>query len=475
MRVVVAEAQKAMRQVIVSHLEQKDFPVAKASDLESLELQLNTEADLLILDASLLVDDLKSFLMGLRKKYPIMPVLLTSYREDFENEIDLSSFAPLEILVKPFPEDTLDKAVERALFPASARQAALQDKSKIYLDLESLPSVKRHPLMKKAVGLIRNVAQSDITVLISGESGVGKEVFARALHQLSQRKQDRFVGLNCASVPSELLEAELFGAERGAYTGSVNRRVGKFEMAQKGTLLLDEVSEMDVNLQAKLLRVIQEKELYRVGGEKRISLDVRIVATTNRDLRSWVAKGNFREDLYYRLNVISVQIPPIRERLEDVPILASFIVSRFNHDNPDRKVTLSSQAIEQLTRYSWPGNIRELENVLMRSIFMASDNKVTQIQFDDSFKPISMSPISEDPISVRVAASSQSDMSGDKIETIEEMERQMIFRALELNSGNRVHAANALGISVRTLRNKLRLYQEEGYEESGAKVNPNFN
>lgn len=320
--------------------------------------------------------------------------------------------------------------------------------TKSFLPLDDLPSVKRNSEMRKAVGLVNNVSSSDITVLITGESGVGKEIFSQSLHQNSLRKKNLLVGLNCASVPANLLEAELFGYEKGAFTGATQQRIGKLELAQNGTLLLDELSEMDLALQTKLLRVIQEKEMYRVGGQDKIKLNFRLIATTNRDLKAWVQQGQFREDLYYRVNVISIHIPPLRQRLEDVPVLAQFILQKFNQANPQASPSqLSPQAIEQLCRYPWPGNVRELENILLRSAYLCRGETIHRISFDEH-------------------AYERETESNQILEgTLRDMEKKMIFQALQRNGGNRVHASRDLGISVRTLRNKLRQYREESAQD----------
>lgn len=443
-KVLVAEGQKVMRRAIMTYLEEHHFQVSKAGDERGLEILLGEQADLLLLDTTLVKGTLAEFLVDLRRQKPQLAVILMTYPDQQENLEKLQLSEKVECLIKPFPIESLENSIRRLI---EKETVPTEDNStECYLNLDDLPSVHRHPAMKKAIGLLNGVANSDITVLISGESGVGKEIFAHTLHMRSNRAQHPFVGLNCASVPASLLEAELFGSERGAYTGSVSKRMGKFEMAQKGMLLLDEVSEMDISLQTKLLRVIQEKELYRVGGETRIHLDVRIIATTNRDLRDWVKKGNFREDLYYRLNVIPIHIPALRERPEDIPILAQYIMGRFNRENKGKNITLTPQAVAQLSKYSWPGNIRELENILIRTAFLSSNQKIDKIDFEEEIAaeaPVTAIPTGE-------------------FKTIDEMERQMIRQALETYEGNRVRTATALGISVRTLRNKLRLYREEG-------------
>lgn len=470
-RIVVADSQEVMRRVIVSALEERRCEVLEVPDLSSLQMALAQEPTLLILDAVLGAPRLPELLDRLRVEHPDLAVIVTSYRESLQEAMEVRQHGAVEYLAKPFRVDQLEAAVEKALGDPTIVSPSPGEQDWRHLRLEAFPSVQRNPVMKKAVALLNSVAKTEITVLICGESGVGKEVFAQSLHQRSSRQQHRFVELNCASVPASLLESELFGSERGAFTGSVSTRMGKFELAQRGTILLDEVSEMDVSLQAKLLRVIQEKALYRIGGERKISLDVRIVATTNRDLRQWVKQGHFREDLFYRLNVIALHIPPLRERREDIPVLAQFIVDRFNRENKKHFI-LTMEAIEQLCRYDWPGNVRELENILFLTAFLTPGRKITKIHFDDGNPYAPAEPAVPE---IAAAAGASLDVpivsSGALSGTIEDMERDMIRRALQQFTGNRTHAANALGISVRTLRNKLRLYPDlDPFAGQGAKV-----
>ncbi|QQR81103.1 MAG: sigma-54-dependent Fis family transcriptional regulator [Deltaproteobacteria bacterium] len=381
MRIIIAESQKAIRRLILSCLEKSPHDLLKASDLTGLEILLQQQADLLILDYSLLTDKISIFLEDLSRSHPRLPVILTSFKDQIR-ENSLNYKARLEQLTKPFTEENLMELVDQIIQVEPSLEKKSDEPTRFF-SMELLPSAKSHPLMNKAIGFLRNVADSDITILISGESGVGKEAYAKRLHQLSRRRHHRFVGINCASIPANLLESELFGAERGAYTGSLQRHIGKFELAQKGTLLLDEISEMDIALQSKLLRVLQEREFYRIGGNEKVCLDVRIVATTNRDLRDWIKERKFREDLYYRLNVINVKIPPLRERLDDIPVLATMIIDRMGKENGNRRLTLSNQAIQQLQSYNWPGNIREMENILLRTFYMTQGKEINRIFFDD--------------------------------------------------------------------------------------------
>lgn len=315
-----------------------------------------------------------------------------------------------------------------------------------HIDIHDLPSTSKNFHMKKIIDVISKLGKQELSILISGESGVGKEVFAKYIHDISPRKSQKFVGLNCSSIPDSLLEAELFGAEKGAYTGADNRQIGKFELAQHGTLLLDEISEMNINLQAKLLRVIQEKELYRIGGSEKVDLDVRLISTTNRNIQDWVREGGFREDLYYRLNVISIYIPSLRERPEDILYLANYFIQSFNLEH-NKSLILTSEAKEQLEKYRWPGNVRELKNMIMRSCFMADGNQINRIPFDN-WSQQHMQNLQTIPIQG----------------TIQQMEKYMIYEALKVNSGNRIKTSSQLGISVRTLRNKLKAYKEDQNE-----------
>jgi transcriptional regulator with PAS, ATPase and Fis domain len=295
--------------------------------------------------------------------------------------------------------------------------------------------------MKRLVQMAENIASSRATVLITGESGTGKEVLAKLIHEKSPRAARRLIAVNCAAIPGELLESELFGFEKGAFTGANQAKPGKFELANDGTFLLDEISEMPLLLQAKLLRVIQEGEVERLGARAPLKVNVRLIATTNRDLQAMVAEGKFREDLYYRLNVVPLSVPPLRKRPKDVELLARFFAEVSSHLNGKTPHTLSSDAVLKLKQWNWPGNVRELENVIERSILLATSTELSgeMIQID-GFK--AMQP--------------EWDLSPGV--TISEAERRLIMKTLEHTGQNRTQAARLLGISIRTLRNKLHEY-----------------
>lgn len=304
--------------------------------------------------------------------------------------------------------------------------------------------------MKRVVQMAENIASSRATVLITGESGTGKEVLARVIHEKSSRAARRLVAVNCAAIPSELLESELFGFEKGAFTGAGQSKPGKFELANDGTFLLDEISELPLLLQAKLLRVIQEGEVERLGARAPIKVNVRLIATTNRCLQTMVAQGRFREDLYYRLNVVPLVVPPLRKRPKDVELLARFFAEVSSHLNGKKPHSLSQEAIVKLKQWNWPGNVRELENVIERSVLLASSTELTgEMILINGFQP------------------SQPEWDLTPGVTISEVERRLIMKTLDHTGQNRTQAARLLGISIRTLRNKLHEYGVSGAAASG--------
>jgi two-component system response regulator FlrC len=305
--------------------------------------------------------------------------------------------------------------------------------------------------MKELIQLARTVAQSKATVLIQGESGTGKELMASFVHESSNRASRPFVAINCAAIPENLLESELFGYERGAFTGAVNSKAGKFEFANGGSLLLDEISEMDVRLQAKLLRVIQEGEVDRIGGRKPIQVDVRIIATTNRNLAECVKAGTFREDLYYRLNVVNLTVPPLRDRVGDVRLLAERFMSVYSLKNSKSLTAFAPEAMGILESHSWPGNVRELENAIERATLTARGPVILPQEVVIERRADSSALAAE-----LGAAADRAWMPG---RTLNDIERNVILDALKYHQGNRTHTAKALGISIRTLRNKLAEYR----------------
>jgi len=305
-------------------------------------------------------------------------------------------------------------------------------------------------VMLKILDMAKRVAKSDANILITGESGTGKEVITNFIHKHSKRRENDFVAVNCAAIPENLLESELFGHEKGAFTGAVARRIGKFEEANNGTLFLDEISEMSLTLQAKLLRAIQEKEITRLGGNDAIKVNIRIIATSNRDLLSYVKEGKFREDLYYRLNVIRLEIPALRTRKSDIKPLAEHFLKIYSDINGcDRTKVLSKNSVEAMIKYNWPGNVRELENTIQRAVILCLDDEIRNFGEFIDFQKLSSN-------------SSQKEFDYDYAgKSLAEIEKSVIHKTLESCFGNKTHTANILGISIRTLRNKLQQYEME--------------
>ncbi len=326
---------------------------------------------------------------------------------------------------------------------------------------ESHALIARDPIMLAAIRNAEQVARSDASVLITGESGTGKEIVARHIHRRSRRADGPFIALNCAAIPEHLLESELFGHEKGAFSGAVARRIGRFESAEGGTLLLDEISEMDVRLQAKLLRAIQEREIDRLGGQTPVRVNVRILATSNRDLRAEAAAGRFREDLYFRLNVVGLEIPPLRQRPGDVVALAAHYVRHYAQANGIEPPSLSDVSLARLIRHGWRGNVRELENLMHRAVLVTAGPVIEP-------SDLGLAPSQPDPSQAPYAVATEAGgapgrgLSGLVGRRMEEVEQALILETLSSTAGNRTHAATILGISIRALRNKLRDYASQG-------------
>ncbi len=340
--------------------------------------------------------------------------------------------------------------------------------------------------MRRVLVLAKQVAPSKATVLINGESGTGKEMFSKNLHAWSDRAKGPFIAINCAALPEHLLESELFGHEKGSFTGAIGRKIGKFELASGGTLLLDEISEMELGLQAKLLRALQEGEIDRVGGTETVKVDVRVIATTNRNLEDWVKEGKFRQDLYFRLNVIPLRLPALRERGGDVVELAQFFLEMYTKEYALPQTKFSQEALLWLKKYEWPGNVRELQNLMERAVLLAAGKDIVSAHFlldadnwplfeDDEFaeqeqgdfeitEENAEEAVSSAPSSSAVSSEASAGEFSGALMPLHEVERLMIKKGLEVTRGNRTQAAELLGISVRTLRNKLNEYKSMGIE-----------
>jgi len=420
---------------------------AKVSNVDGVEqalaaLRAGQGAELVMVDVQL---DVKALISSLARERITVPVVACGIGADADAAVAAIKAGAQEYVPLP-PDPELIAAVLEAVTE------------------ENHAIVYRDPAMAEVLQLADQIAGSEASVLIAGESGTGKELLARYIHRKSRRAHERFVSVNCAAIPETLLESELFGHERGAFTGALARRVGKFEEAHGGTLLLDEISEMDPRLQVKLLRAIQEREIDRVGGAQPVKVDIRVIATSNRDIEEEVRKGRFREDLFFRLNVVSLVLPPLRARPLDIDTLIDHFVRKYSEVNgvPERPVSAATRA--RLRRHSWPGNVRELENAIHRAVLLTRGPEIeAETTFFTSKIPVPARPEAEGS-----AADAQLDERGFANglvgRTVAEVERDLIIETLNHCLGNRTHAANILGISIRTLRNKLKQYSQEGIQ-----------
>ncbi|MBI5816383.1 MAG: sigma-54-dependent Fis family transcriptional regulator [Nitrospinae bacterium] len=385
-----------------------------------------------------------------RSSTPETPfVLITAYGA-IDDAVAAMKEGATDYILKPFSADTLDDLMRRVFGEDGGGVKAISARPAERLGKGS-PSrgrviVTGNEKMKKVMDILRRVAPSKSTVLIHGESGVGKELVARFIHENSDRRDRPFIAVNCAAMPETLLESELFGHEKGSFTGAIARKIGKFELANGGVILLDEVTEMDPQLQAKLLRVLQEEEIDRVGGASPIPLDIRVIATTNRDMDQAVKEGKFREDLYFRLNVIPVNIPPLRERPDDIPILVEYFIKKFNAIMGKAVCGVEPEAMDSILANPWRGNIRELENVMERAVLLAVGDS------------ISLADLMMDGVKSAGSPKGEAEDLARPGITVAEMEKKLIMRTLDDAQGNRTKAAEALGVSIRTLRNKLNEY-----------------
>jgi two-component system response regulator FlrC len=437
-KVLIVEDDSSLREALCDTLELAGYTIAAAADgRTAIDFLERDNVGMVVTDVQMPRMDGNSLLKRIRNRQPDIPVVLMTAYGTVQKAVEAMRNGASDYLLKPFEADTLVEMVARFL-PQRNNEPRMVAEDQRTLEL---------------VALAARVARTDATVMISGESGTGKEVLAQFIHEQSARVAAPFVAINCAAIPENMLEAVLFGYEKGAFTGAYQARPGKFEQAQGGTLLLDEISEMDLGLQAKLLRVLQEREVERLGGKELIPLDVRVLATSNRVMREEVAAGNFREDLFYRLNVFPLFLAPLRERRNDILPIAQRLVERHcPAREPVPKISDRAQSI--LVAHDWPGNVRELENVVQRALILKSGDRIEAEDLHFELAPAD--------VSASVAAASVPGVGEDLGSDLKHREQELILDALKADKGNRKAVAERLGISPRTLRYKLARMREAG-------------
>jgi len=463
-RVLIVDDEESQRVGLASMVAAWGFTAETAADgQEALDKLSVFPAHVLVTDLMMPRMDGFELLRRLSAQGGGPPAIVVTAFGNIETAVatmhDLGAFWFLE---KPIEPRALRVLLERAASQQRLAEEAERLKRELSYQGVLADLVGRSPAMRELFSLIRQVAPSKAAVLVTGESGTGKELVARAIHSLSPRSAGPFVAINCAAMPETLMESELFGHEKGAFTGALERRAGCFELAQNGTLLLDEIGDMPFATQAKLLRVLEDSRVRRLGGKSELLVDVRVVASTNKVLEEALRKGEIRDDLYYRLNVFHIPLPPLRARMEDLPLLAEALLRDLNRKHNCRVVDLAPEVLEQFQRYHWPGNVRELRNALERAVILAGEGTIGLPHLPVNFNRAAVAPKAEedgDPTQVRLRLGS----------TIDEAERLLIQRTLQHTRNNKTRAAEILGISLKTLHNKLKEY---GAAEADAEPRP---
>lgn len=443
-KILVVDDEPLIRDFLSEALNRAGYAADLASTgEEALEKIREREYDVVLTDVRMPNMDGMELLKNVKAYLPDAEVVIMTAYATHENAFEAGKLGAIDYIRKPFGPGEIEAKVKRALENGRLRLENRRLKEELGRQYGFENIVGRSTKLKEVFDLVQAVSDTKATVMITGEQGTGKELIAKAIHYNSSRREAPFIRINCAALPEGLVESELFGHEKGSFTGAIRRSRGRFELADRGTLLLDEISEISLHLQGKLLRVLQEREFERVGSGIPIQVDVRIIATSNRNLKKWIEEDKFREDLFYRLNVVPIHLPPLRERKEDIPAMAQHFLKEYNLENNRHIEGISQGAYDLFMEYSWPGNVRELENYVERAVVTAKGKILTPRDFPRELTFGSIRMPAED---IEVGSS------------IHEAERKLILKTLRAQGGNRTKAAEVLGISARTLRNKLHEY-----------------
>ena len=444
--ILIVDDEESHRLMLRAHLEQEGFSTVEAIDgEEAIAKVAERNIDLILMDIRMPRLDGMEALLRIKQANPATPVIMMTAYGSIDSAVKALQAGAADYLTKPLDSNELLVKVHKALRYHQLEEENVLYREQLGIRFDFSRIIGKSAKMRELFDMLATVAPTEATVLLLGESGTGKEIIANAIHQNSPRKEHPYVKVNCAALPETLLESELFGHEKGAFTGAIEKKKGRFERADGGTIFLDEIGEMSLTTQTKILRVLQEREFEQVGGTKTIKVDVRIIAATNKNLEEEVKKGKFREDLYYRINVVPITIPPLRERAEDVPLLAEHFLRLYGEKNKRMLKGFADGVLDALIRYEWPGNVRELENIVERTVIMSRGDTITFADLPPAIAG-AQGPAMQTPPAI----------------SLKDMERETITKALQQTGGNRTKAAVLLGITRKTLQNKIKEYGIDG-------------